>query len=338
MCSQVSAAYRLKLVNFIWSLIIKMSSLEKHYTRFRAYQLGAEGSSFSYYDGSYFTLIEARLNEVNKPNVISELNQCGLSKINCLHITSWDADHCAEKDLKDILLFEPNKIEYPGYEPHTDTAKACLKLITAYKNEKKDKKVVRVDPPYIKTLEDAHSWGYKNILFHPKYISENSNDNSTVKLFRSGSFNVASLGDVDSNVISASLRTYKTFYSEIDIMILAHHGADNGFTTSAFIKKVQPTIAVCSSNYDNKFEHPKEEIRELLHKNEIPIYTSKTGDIVIVSLPPHTSKFKVFNLISNSTEISSEKIYTTKKSKTLSHNYDTVRNIYQGNKRPFKGF
>jgi len=139
-----------------------MNSLEKHYTRFRAYQLGSEGSSFSFYDGSYFTLIEARLNETNKPKVIAELGKCGLTKINCLHITSWDADHCAKKDLEDILsIFEPGKIEYPGYDPHTDTAKECLKIIKAYKNENKDKKVVKVDPPYIKTLEDAHSWGVK---------------------------------------------------------------------------------------------------------------------------------------------------------------------------------
>lgn len=316
-----------------------MSSLEKHYTRFRAYQLGADGSSFSFYDGSYFTLIEARLNDVNKPRIIGELEKCGLSKINCLHITSWDADHCGKNDLEDILsTFEPGKIEYPGYDPHTDTAKECLKLITAYKNDNKDKKVVKIDPPYIKTLDDAHSWGYKNVLFHPKFISDNSNDNSTVKLFRSGSFNVASLGDVESVAISASLRTYKTFYSEVDIMILAHHGADNGFTTSSLLKKVRPTIAVCSSNYDNKFEHPKKEIRELLNKYRIPIYTTKTGDVVIVSMPPHTKKFKVYNLISDSKQLSSDAIFTTKKCSKLDHNMDTVRNIYKGNKRPFKGF
>lgn len=316
-----------------------MNGIEKHYTRFRAYQLGTEGSSFSFYDGAYFTLIEARLNDVNKPRVIGELDKCGLSKINCLHITSWDADHCAKKDLEDILAtFEPRKIEYPGYDPHTDTAEECLEIITAYKTKNKDKIVVKVDPPYIKSLEDAHTWGYKNILFHPKYMSDNSNDNSTVKLFRSGSFNVASLGDVESVDISAALRTYKSFYSEIDVMVLAHHGADNGFTTSSFLKKVQPTIAVCSSNYDNKFEHPKQEIRELLNKYQIPIFTTKTGDIVIVSLPPHTTKYKVFNLISGSTKLSSETIFTSKKSKKLDHNLDTVRNIFKGNKRPFKGF
>ena len=316
-----------------------MGSLEKHYTRFRAYQLGAEGSSFSFYDGSFFTLIEARLNDVNKPRIISELEKCGVSIINCLHITSWDSDHCGKSDLEEILsIFAPAKIEYPGYDPHTDTAKECLKIITNYKKKNSEKKVVKVDPPYIKSLKDAHAWGYRNILFHPKFISENSNDNSTVKLFRSGSFNVASLGDVDSAAISASLRSYKSFYSEVDIMILAHHGADNGFTTSSFLKKVRPTVAVCSSNYDNKFEHPKKEIRELLYKYRVPIYTTKTGDVVIVSQPPHTKNFKVFNLISGSKQLSSEAIYTTKKSKKLDHNLDTVRNIYRGNKRPFKGF
>ena len=35
--------------------------VKKIYTRFRAYQLGNAGSSFSYYADGHFTLIEARL-------------------------------------------------------------------------------------------------------------------------------------------------------------------------------------------------------------------------------------------------------------------------------------
>jgi len=261
------------------------TSLLSKCTRFRAYQLGNAGSSFSYFDGNNFTLIEARLTDLSRTYLEWELRNCGRTQIYGLHITSWDVDHCAKKELEIILKdFRPTKIEYPGYDPHTDTAAECLSIINTYKRKDQSKIIQKIDPPYIKSLENAENWGYKDVIYHPKYISEGSNCNSTVKLFRTGCFNVASLGDVDNQNISAYLKSQRIFYEEVDIMILAHHGADNGFTTASFIREVRPTIAICSSNYDNQFEHPKPEIKELLYKFEIPLYTTKTGDVVVAHM------------------------------------------------------
>ena len=110
--------------------------LKQKITRFRAYQLGNAGSSFSYFDGTTFTLIEGRLTESSQPNVQFELEQAGKTKIDTLHITSWDNDHCNPNELKDILNnLQPNKIQYPGYEPHTDSGKTCMSYIKQYENE-----------------------------------------------------------------------------------------------------------------------------------------------------------------------------------------------------------
>ncbi|MDP3722886.1 MAG: hypothetical protein Q8R91_05240 [Candidatus Omnitrophota bacterium] len=269
----------------------------------------------------------------------AELRACGVNKIGCLHITSWDADHCAEVDLEETLAkLNPAKIEYPGYPPHTETAEKCLGRILSFKERNPACVVQRVDPPYIKSLEPAESWGYHDIFYHPKYLSEDSNNNSTVKLFRTGCFNIASLGDVEDVGISSYLRNHRAFREEVDIMILAHHGADNGFTTSAFLRSVQPSVAIASSNYDSQFEHPKPEIRELLHKYQIPLYTTKTGDVVIVSVPPHTRRYKIVNLMADSEELSSTTELVTKKSEKLGHNLDTVRNIFTGRRPPFTSF
>ena len=46
--------------------------------RFRAYQLGCAGSSFSYFADGRFTLIEARLNDTNAPSVAREMAICGV--------------------------------------------------------------------------------------------------------------------------------------------------------------------------------------------------------------------------------------------------------------------
>ena len=73
-------------------------------TRFRAYQLGEKGASFSLAVDNDFTLIEARLNDCNRSNVINEMRIVGAQRISLLHITSWDVDHCNPDELCNILV------------------------------------------------------------------------------------------------------------------------------------------------------------------------------------------------------------------------------------------
>ena len=91
--------------------------------------------------------------------------------------------------------------------------------------------------------------------------------------------------------------------SETDIMILAHHGADNGFTTDNFVRTIKPKIAVCSSNYDNQFEHPRQEIRDILYRNDIPLFTTKTGDVIVSCNEDNVAH--VYNYITDGTVLSS---------------------------------
>ncbi len=309
-------------------------------TRFRAYQLGQAGSSFSYFGAGKFTLIEARLNDVNRANIHQEMELCGKQFIDCLHITSWDQDHCTFSDLKSILeTLKPKQVEYPGYLPESDNGKACQKAIENYEAkgtiDGTPVSCVCVNPNYINGLKSAEELGYRNVFYGPKIFFEKANDNSTVKVFREGCFNVASLGDVEDVNIGSRLRGCGIFKREIDILILAHHGADCPTNSKNFLERVRPQLAVCSSNYDNQFEHPRQDVRDRLFDLDIPIFTTKTGDIIAQSLPPHNSVFRVYNLISNSTKVSSYKDFAIKKHHFLSMNLDSLRNIYKS--RPSYG-
>ncbi len=295
-----------------------MSILQKP-TRFRAFQLGNAGSSFSYFDGTNFTLIEGRLTENSKPNLQFELEQAGKSKIDTLHITSWDNDHCRPSELLDILnKLQPSKIQYPGYAPYTESGKTCLDYIKRYEKYFIDKqnpiKSNSLSPEYLKSLDSAtNGLGYSNIIYHPHKLYDNSNDNSTVMLFRTGCFTILSLGDVEKEEIAKSISSGSIIKTQVDIMILAHHGADNGFTTNEFLNAIKPRIAICSSNFDNQFSHPKQEIRDLLYQNDIQLFTTKTGDVVIKSINEHYGEFQVFNLISNNDKISSDYKFKSKR-------------------------
>ena len=199
-------------------------TIQKIKTRFRAYRLGSPGSSFSYYYNNYFTLIESRLNDINKPNLDEELKVCNKSNIDSLHITSWDEDHCNYSELKEILNnYNPSKIDKPGYSPHSETGNKCNDLIEEYKTKKSKIgemiTVKKINPDYIKSLDIAKDYGYKEVLFWPKKIDKSSNNNnSTVKLFRNGCFNVLSLGDVENTSIGNSF-IGSILKKELDILI-----------------------------------------------------------------------------------------------------------------------
>lgn len=274
-------------------------------TRFRAYQLGTPGSSFSYSVDNYFTLIEARLTILSLKGIFEELKLLNKQDIDCLHITSWDQDHCDYEELSLILEYlKPHRIEYPGYMPHRDNAKKCKRLIDSYNGYTES-----ITPEYINALSPGEERKYSNILYNPISISDNSNNNSTVQLFRQGRFSLLSLGDCEDPAIASRLIN-SSLVKETDVLILAHHGADNGFTNKELIDAIQPQIAICSSNYDNQFEHPAQSIRNLLYNSGVTLFTTKTGDVIIECM--EDNKVRAYNLIADSAQISSVKQFTPK--------------------------
>lgn len=279
-------------------------------TRFRAYQLGDKGSSFSYTVDDNFTLIEARFNATNAPSICHEMKITGASNLANLHITGWDKDHCSESELPAILEYlKPEKIQYPGYEPDTDCGKACKRMIEDYCT--KQKKVgVRYTPDYVNGLSVGKERGYSTIIYNPIDGEGNHNDNSIAALFRAGRFTVLSLGDCESEHIAKRIQMGSMAANETDVLILAHHGANNGFTTDEFIKAIKPSIAICSSNYDNQYEHPRGEVRQILHQNNVHLFTTKTGDVIVEC--NEDNKVHVKNLVSNNTKINSSYTFTSR--------------------------
>ena len=310
--------------------------MKSNITRFRAYQLGNSGSSFSYFSDGHFTLLEGRLTEISRPTLLKEMARCDVQSVDVLHITSWDSDHCRASELPDLLLLtRPVRVETPGYAPHSDNGKESLKIISEYVSERRHdnrSKVLRhITPDFIGGLETASSLAFKDTFYNPLHIDQNcANDNSTVKHFRGGSFNVLSLGDVESQNIAARLRRSSILGRETDVMILAHHGADNGFTTKNFIHHLDPSVAICSSDYANQYDHPRQEVRDLLYESDVRLMTTKTGDIIVKSIGDHTGQYKAINLKAGSTLISSEYEFVSKKRRLLNFNADSLQNLYAG--------
>ena len=284
-------------------------------TRFRAFQLDSKGSLFSYYKPNQYYLIEARLPKGGLSVLKKELEFYGKSKVDVLHITSWDADHCKYDDLLQILNhLRPNIIEIPSYLPDSDIGMLCRKTVIGYDDihQQYTPNVRVMSRDYISKLENAKVRGSNNIVFHSTYDNQNKNDMSLIKLFRSDGFNVLSLGDCESQEIANYLLCVGIITSEVDVLILPHHGADNGFLTGEFLDKVSPSIAVCSSNTGNQYEHPKANIRALLSARGIPLMTTKRGDVIIVHEKNSTNS-RALNLINNNEDKVPDTFFTPKR-------------------------
>lgn len=249
----------------------------QRYTRFRAYQLGECGASFSFSANEHFTLIEARYNDYNKPHIWWEMRQRGISRIDVLHITSWDDDHCRATELKNLLEeLSPRLIEYPAYEHDTENAKESLRLIKGYKKGQQ----YCITPEVVKGCPKTRLVG-QDVFYNSFYqYLGTSNDKSIVKFFRMGSFTVLSLGDCESPDIRDRLMQEEILQKEVDVLILAHHGADNGFTTSEFLRAINPKVAICASDYGNKYGHPDQVILNRLNNCGISYFSTKQGDVI----------------------------------------------------------
>ncbi|WP_354181885.1 hypothetical protein [Bradyrhizobium sp. LA6.1] len=95
-----------------------------------------------------------------------------------------------------------------------------------------------------------------------------------------------------------------------------------------FLTRLEPSLAICSADYDNQYDHPCEEIRERLHEQGIRLMTTKTGDVIVRSTGDHTGAYQAINLIEKLGKESSRVDFVSKKSRILDANGDTLRQRY----------
>lgn len=237
----------------------------------------------------HFTMIEARLNDDNCKAVVFEMGKAGVDRIDVLHITSWDEDHCNPDELNIILKhLKPRLIEYPSYEPHADSGKASKKLIMGY-NEGEKRRIT----PYVVRACDKTPLKGRDIFYNPIVNNDDpqkANDNSLVKLFRVGSFVILSTGDCEDESIANSLAADDILKSEVDVMIIAHHGSKNSINTPLLLDNLKPKFAICNVDRSNRYDHPDAVIRQRLISRGIPYLTTKDGDVLVKTIDTHTYK------------------------------------------------
>jgi len=270
-------------------------------SKFTAFQLDSPGSLFSFYKEDFYYLIEARLPKGGIDELLTDMAYHNKTTIDVLHITSWDADHCTYDDLIQIInKLRPSRIEVPDYLASSEDGKLCQKVIYSYDDihQRHVHNVQAINDNYISSLPNASLGGSSNVIYKSMFNCDNKNDMSLIKFFRSVGFNVLSLGDCESSQIANRLANDAILSKEVDVLILAHHGANNGFTSPALLDALKPKIAICSSNNDNQYDHPHTEVYNMLAYRNIPLMTTKRGNVTIYQVNGDDGAVAT-NLISN---------------------------------------
>lgn len=85
-------------------------------------------------------------------------------------------------------------------------------------------------------------------------------------------------GDLEKEGEQALMNKYQ-YLKEIDVLKVGHHGSKSS-STSEFIERLKPKIAIISVGENNRYNHPSNEVLSTLNENKVKVFrTDKNGGI-----------------------------------------------------------
>ena len=249
------------------ALIDPVTELELHFI-----DVGQGDSTLILTPGGYSMLIDAGDNTQGE-NVASYIRSLGISRIDVLIGTHPDADHIGGID--DIIdsfeigdFYMPRKThDTKTYEDVLLAAKAKGLKIKAAESDK----AIAFDPDSSALFLSPENRSYP----------DNNAYSAVVQLtYKNSRFLL--MGDAEIENDEDMISKYGDSLSS-DIIKLGHHGSATS-SSEEFLDIVNPSAAVVSCAYKNKYSHPHKEILSCLEENDIPLYrTDEQGTVVFYS-------------------------------------------------------
>ena len=198
----------------------------------------------------------------------------GIYKLDYVIISHFDTDHVGGI----LTVAQKLKVEniIIGIQP--SSSRNLEKLLELVKKKKINLLIVSKGD---KINIDQNT--YIDILWpnNQKIIVPNElNNNSIVCKINIFQKSILFTGDIEEIAENEIVEEYKkTNLLKADILKVAHHGSITSSTT-IFLNKVKPKIALIGVGENNKFNHPSEEIIRKLQENKCEIYrTDKDGEV-----------------------------------------------------------
>ncbi|TWS95466.1 DNA internalization-related competence protein ComEC/Rec2 [Streptococcus sp. sy018] len=196
-------------------------------------------------------------------SLIPYLKSRGIGRINQLIVTHTHEDHMGDlemltKELKvDQLLVSQGSLTKTSFRNRLGRLNSKIKTVSVG-----DKL-----PIMNSTLQ----------VLAPLKQGDGGNDDSVVLYGRLLGLTFLFTGDLEETGEQELLATYPNL--QVDVLKVGHHGS-RGSSSSNFLDKVMPKIALISAGPNNRYQHPHQETLDRLNERAIKIYrTDQQGAI-----------------------------------------------------------
>mgnify|MGYP005992360493 FL=1 len=129
--------------------------------------------------------------------------------------------------------------------------------------------------------EQGKDFIWQNLHFKmlwPREIASEENNDSCVLLINDGQHKVLLTGDITKKVEALLLHQYPNLNA--DILIVPHHGSKTS-SSDSFIKKLNPSLAVVSAGYLNRWNMPVNEVVQRYKKYNVELLNTATSGQII---------------------------------------------------------
>ena len=208
----------------------------------------------------------------NEKLILDHLKNLNISHIDLLIATHAHADHITGMD-KIIAKYKPRAFMDPGI-PHTSLT--YIRMINA---------IEKYNIKYYQNIERKIQLGLMNFIVLPNanpkiYVSEFNNNSVVIKL-EYKNFSCLYSGDIETERENQLVKISSNNL-ESDIVKIPHHGSSTS-SNLAFIKKVNPKVAIISCGQNNSYGHPNIKTLERLEKNGIDIYRTDINGTILIN-------------------------------------------------------
>lgn len=204
---------------------------------------------------------------IAKSVTVPYLKSIGVTKLNGLFLTHGDFDHIGEV----LTLMEEIRIDQIIIPVGFDRGELEENII-----KKAFEKGIN-----IKKVKSGDQLNYKDFSFHvvsPKTLTESKNNDSLVLWAKIGGLRWMFTGDAEINSEEQIIKSYPAL--KADVLKVGHHGS-KGSTSEKFLDAIDPSYAIVSAGYNNRYQHPhKEVVEKLLSRNINILRTDLDGAVL----------------------------------------------------------
>lgn len=205
--------------------------------------------------------------------VVSDLEKLGVTRIDLLVATHPHSDHIGGMQ-KVLARFPVGKVLDSGIPSSSSLYEHFLETVD-------DRDIPYVAAERGKTIDVDPSLRILVLSPLEKHIGDDINTNSIVLRISYGTVNLLYTGDTTTEAEEVMITS--GYPLDADIIKVGHHGSSSS-SSAAFLRRVDPEVAVISLGSDNEYGHPHRETLEQLNAVGALVFrTDRDGTVLVES-------------------------------------------------------